>query len=55
MAQAQTPIQRHMNNALSEMMSFSPYFDFYCIFFINSHKKYGITRIPLQISMLALF
>ena len=54
-AQVYTHIQRHTDNACSEMMSFSLCFVFYLFFFIGSYKQYGITSIPLRTSIVALF
>ena len=46
-----THIQRHMNNAWSEIVSYSTCFAFYCFssfpLFLGSCKQYGIILIPL--------
>jgi hypothetical protein len=56
-AQVYSPIQKHMNNASSEMISCSLALLALITFllFIDSHKHYGITFIPLRTSMVVLF
>ena len=56
MTRAYTPIQRHVNNAWSEMASCSPLLCvFFFFFFFCSYKQYGITLIPFQTSIVAFF